>query len=330
MNGMEKKDKRRIEGIQSLRGLAALFVMMYHIKILAEKNGIQSPLINNAIFGHMYYGVDIFFVISGFIMANSLSYHQISAFRFIKNRLIRIVPLYWCLSLLFFFATILSSESLEIDSFTYTDLIHTLTFTATILMNEVPIIDQGWSLEYEMVFYLLIGICLFFVKGIYAIYFAIFFLICLFCLGLDQIVLEFAYGVIIYFIVSKLKLNISLLRLAALVGAILFLIVSMFNIGNEYRIFYYGVPAALVVLGATSAILQTSRKLSLLGDISYSLYLSQSFFLYWLVKLSTEFANNYFQVIFLLIFTPLAGILLAYFVYTYLEKPLIRGIKSIL
>ena len=50
----------RLNGIQMLRGLAAFAVVIYHIQLLAEKNGITSQIIANNISKNLYVGVDIF------------------------------------------------------------------------------------------------------------------------------------------------------------------------------------------------------------------------------------------------------------------------------
>ena len=84
----------RLNGIQMLRGLAAFAVVIYHIQLLAEKNGITSQIIVNNISKNLYVGVDIFFVISGFIMAKTVVGSDISGLEFMRRRIIRIVPLY--------------------------------------------------------------------------------------------------------------------------------------------------------------------------------------------------------------------------------------------
>jgi exopolysaccharide production protein ExoZ len=320
----------RLEGIQNLRGLAAVCVVMYHIQLLADKEEVDSLFVNNAIFAHMYYGVDIFFVISGFIMARTLASRDISAFQFVKNRLVRIVPLYWVLTLLLFFGINLVADVLSIKSFTYIELLYSLTFTSELMQNQVPIIDQGWSLEYEMIFYLLITVAMLFSRGMRAIYLAICVLIAFWSLGMDQIILEFAYGVGIYLLVSRYEWSSLLLKFATFLGIVLLVLVSIMDVGNEYRVLHYGFPAALIVLGGSSSNLKRRKKLSLLGDISYSLYLSQSVALYWLVEISNYLPSGYLQTIFLISVIPLTCILLGYSVYKFLERPLSIKIKSIL
>ena len=73
-----------LNSVQYLRAMAALLVVGYHI------NSYQVYLMS---------GVDIFFVISGFIMWQSTR-GGTSPRQFLTNRLIRIVPLYWLVTFL--------------------------------------------------------------------------------------------------------------------------------------------------------------------------------------------------------------------------------------
>ncbi len=77
---------KTISNVQVLRGLAALAVVLYHTAYVL-------PL-----FGHTeFYGVAVFFVISGFIMTYIT---RASADRFLLQRVTRIVPLYWVATIL--------------------------------------------------------------------------------------------------------------------------------------------------------------------------------------------------------------------------------------
>jgi len=80
--------------IQMLRGIAASMVVFVHLDIQLKRLGygtLDAPWLGS--------GVDIFFVISGFIMWVSVARRPAtSAGEFMRNRLIRIVPLYWLVS----------------------------------------------------------------------------------------------------------------------------------------------------------------------------------------------------------------------------------------
>jgi peptidoglycan/LPS O-acetylase OafA/YrhL len=87
--------------IQSLRAVAALMVVLLHCTEMWALR-VQTGS-SDAIWQHGAAGVDIFFVISGFIMTVS-SRHLVGEplgwLQFIKNRIVRIVPLYWLLTTL--------------------------------------------------------------------------------------------------------------------------------------------------------------------------------------------------------------------------------------
>ena len=79
----------RLNLLEVLRFIAALLVMLYHITIHYIETDYK--FLGN-IFKFGYSGVDIFFVLSGFIILYSLNIKQYSPFDFISKRIIRILP----------------------------------------------------------------------------------------------------------------------------------------------------------------------------------------------------------------------------------------------
>ena len=126
-----------IISIQYLRAIAALLVITAHFKL---------PYISH-LCGAI--GVDIFFVISGYIMSISAPKHFSKPFRFLVYRIIRIYPLYLILSLPFFLQAVINNDFDQVfkslfflggDGDVYKD----------------PLLFAGWSLYFEMIFYVLI------------------------------------------------------------------------------------------------------------------------------------------------------------------------------
>ena len=85
-----------------------------------------------------------------------------TTFKFYKSRILRIVPVYWLITsfiiiiyLLFpnIFRTLLIDVKSSVTSFL---------FISQLLNNSNPIINLGWTLELEMLFYLIFGISLYF------------------------------------------------------------------------------------------------------------------------------------------------------------------------
>jgi exopolysaccharide production protein ExoZ len=134
--------------IQAIRGLAALAVVYFHTAH-APSTGA--------------FGVDVFFVLSGCIMAMLMEAQQ-SPGDFLRRRLIRIAPLY-ALMTTAAFAVSLAVPSLRTSGNlpSISDYIKSLLFipSQTASGTIVPVLGPGWSLNYEMMFYAICAAALF-------------------------------------------------------------------------------------------------------------------------------------------------------------------------
>jgi exopolysaccharide production protein ExoZ len=149
---------RELIGVQYLRGAAAIMVVLHH---LLSTNGLEYLFCKHL--GE--FGVEIFFVISGFIMWHTTATADISAAEFWQRRIARIVPLYWFFLAMFviaalllprlFNSTVVAPEN-AVKSFLFIPHFH---FVQANLI--APILIPGWSLDYEMFFYLLFGLTIF-------------------------------------------------------------------------------------------------------------------------------------------------------------------------
>ena len=148
-----------LANVQSLRGIAAVMVVYYHahgalIKRAAELNLTSSFWTQEqgiTKFGAL--GVDIFFVISGFIIFHSTWDKTLSSRQFIMARTRRIYPLYWVASLFFIALTLLPGTSYQLGT---QEIIFSLLLIPAYFNGDVkPVLEVGWSLYYEMFFYLL-------------------------------------------------------------------------------------------------------------------------------------------------------------------------------
>jgi len=140
----------KLNNIQVLRAFAAITVAVFH-------TGFVLPHLRA--FGS--FGVDVFFVISGYIMARILDPASVSSSDFFfRRRILRIVPPYWFFTILLFLAAAHSPQLMKSTRATAADLLQSLFFIPFTKSNGLiqPLLFVGWSLNYEMFFYLALAI----------------------------------------------------------------------------------------------------------------------------------------------------------------------------
>jgi peptidoglycan/LPS O-acetylase OafA/YrhL len=165
---MPAKDASRLQGriivyklssLQAARGLAALFVVAFHSLFINAKYVKGERLLPELfVFGQT--GVDLFFVISGFVM--------IIAFRnkfglkgevaeFLKGRFFRIYPIYWVYFLAIFFVAQVKPELVNSSQGGAVDM----TWSFFLLPHSaLPLLMVAWSLIHEVWFYLVFALIL--------------------------------------------------------------------------------------------------------------------------------------------------------------------------
>lgn len=284
-----------LPGIQIMRGIAAFMVVLHHSwlatgQAVAPPGPLQEQLISVGAAG-----VDLFFVISGFIMiyvSRSRFGLPGAAGDFLVKRAIRIAPLYWIIStgMLVLWA---SGTLLRDDHFSGSDLLCSYLFAPCVQPHGVaqvghPLLDQGWTLSYEWYFYLLFAVWL----GIGSLRSLVlgapvFFSAVVAVLSLrpasgpislffsDPLVFEFCFGLVLgYLYLKGYRFTAHSRTLLVAGGAI-----AMLACGTpprEWRWLTWGVPAAIIIfsmLHVPSPRSTAGRALVWLGDISYSLYL---------------------------------------------------------
>jgi exopolysaccharide production protein ExoZ len=111
-------------------------------------------------------GVAVFFVISGLIMVRS-SYDSFGtlaqARRFWIRRILRIVPLYWLATIVFLIVALMRTNAVDV-----VEVIKSLLFVPYFsprLSDMKPIVPQGWTLNYEMMFYAIFTLALILKRG---------------------------------------------------------------------------------------------------------------------------------------------------------------------
>ena len=138
--------------IQVLRFFAAVAVVAFHVLGTAP-DGYKVP--ENTISFALSYGgrgVDLFFVISGFIIFYATHDAKLTPAAFLRRRVERIVPLYFFV----IFAVTILAVTLPAtfgtpDWYTPRHIVKSMAFIA-FTDGEMPVVYVGWSLEYEMYF----------------------------------------------------------------------------------------------------------------------------------------------------------------------------------
>lgn len=165
---------RKLPIIQFIRGVASIMVVVYHFKHVLIANDPFKQVID-LLFSNGAAGVDIFFVLSGFIMVysnNDLPETGKSrkAYRFMVKRIVKIVPLYYFLTLLYLFILI-TNKNIIFDLNTAKILIKSLLFLPVASSDlphfGYPILSVGWSLNFELYFYIIFCLSFFWGKWQY-------------------------------------------------------------------------------------------------------------------------------------------------------------------
>lgn len=336
--------KHTFTGLQVLRFAAAMLVAVMHITqaISIHLTGQGE----NVYWGAGAVGVDIFFVISGFVMAISSwgTGGSADAWVFIKRRIQRIVPLYWFYTLLKA-ALILAVPALAVKS--SVQPLHLAASLGFIPMTAPwglvqPVLPVGWTLNFEMLFYAVFALAIAFalprIRTCLAA-FALLFIAAQFLPGVTALHF-YAQSIIFEFIVGVAFAS-ALMRWGpgpVGAGAALLLAGCVFTFGLGWdpasdRFFPWGVGSAAIVLGTlwlepVIVRLRAARPLAFLGDASYSIYLSHTFVVPAVVMVLKRLHLD--QPLLAFLVTSAAVIVAGAMSYQWLEKPMISAARRLL
>jgi peptidoglycan/LPS O-acetylase OafA/YrhL len=278
--------------VQMLRALAAFAVVLVHVEPLAVRAGLPERSLH---FGTT--GVDLFFVISGMIMVVTTADGRQTPLGFLRNRLTRIAPLYWSITLLVFAMALLSPALLQSTTADPVHLLKSLAFVPYVRPSgDVnPIVFVGWSLNYEMMFYLLFALGLLWRRrwaGVAAtglvlvasVFAALWLKPSDPVLGFysQPMVLEFAAGMALGLLLPRLRFGRRWRWAAAAAGATAFgLMLASSALWPGQRIWAVPVLATAVVAAAVAAerggLAVRQGWILLLGAASYAVYLTHFF-----------------------------------------------------
>jgi len=289
------------------------------------------------------FGVDIFFVLSGFVMAHVSASTWSTRGSYLRRRLTRLLPLYWGVSIFFFLAAFLAPD-LSGDTVTLQNLMKSMFFIPYLRESGLvqPLVFLGWTLNYEMLFYLLFAIGLGARRSLLPI---LIILLSLVVVGhvlrpsyvvlvfwSDPILLEFAAGILCWKFYVRLKTDpiAGHLGLVLIPGGILtvFLLYLLFPLESTHRIFVFLIPAVMIVTGTALAPSLPGKPayiLIALGDASYAIYLVHPYILGALVKvlpLALPFALS--SLVMVVLVCVISGL-----VFTRFERPAMNAIYRI-
>lgn len=351
--------QKHIDDIQILRALAAMAVLFFHVE--RELSGGHPALfptlfVDAAWLGQA--GVDIFFVISGFIMyfVHRGDFDRPGmARRFLLRRLVRIVPTYWLLTTLTVAGLVLlpglfNSRSVDWPWITASYLFIPWQSPAGDIS---PPVGPGWTLNYEMYFYVVFATLLLFPRR-WALLVMTAFMLGSVLLGLilqpdlpvlrmmsSALLIEFLCGIWIAWAFTRgmilgANTRIGVVGAALAVFAASPALYTNGDLATWWRLPFFGLPAAALMAvlmlrpglqGPGRASGSLSRVFVSLGDSSYALYLTHVFTLRIAELMLSRLLPPLPAVLdFALLF--LAAVVVGHLFFLFVERPLYRSLKE--
>ncbi|WP_197086723.1 acyltransferase [Bradyrhizobium sp. LTSPM299] len=330
-----------LPSVQWLRGIAAVTVVTHHLnfhtEFLREKAGLAPSW-----FAHIpwSFGIHIFFVISGFIMiVTTKSFGEAGAWKaFLVRRVIRIVPLYWVLTTVMVAGVLMAPHSLELPADKWHYIVSSYLFIPVLRAADDlrPILGQGWTLDYEMFFYAAFAFAILWPRRIgIAILTTGFLTLAILGRNLDistpklftwtdGLILEFILGMYLGLIYQS---GFRVGRIAAIA-----LVLSGMALGypefNWPAVFSAGLPAMLIVGGLVLCPpLKESGAtlwLTILGDASYSIYLSHTLVLRPFRDVWARLVDGAWSPVLFFIAGVLVSIAVGCAIHYAIERPMLR------
>lgn len=332
----------RLNHVQALRGVAAFLVLVAHMMQIEGRTADTPILSSHLEWGMM--GVDLFFVISGFIMVYITRDWRAGGGRrlpeFFFARISRIYPLYWIVSAVLLAVWLVRPDLIFSSSPNEPQLINSVFL---IPAYAYPLLEVGWTLVYEMMFYVLFAAILILPSRLRPLGLALWagLVIVGNMLGgqgagalpfhlFSSLSLEFIAGAATAYLYLRVQGTRPLAY--ALIAAGVVGMGIWFFIGGSFedqwpRVIRLTGPACALILGAAWLDRHGAfapRAAVTLGDWSYSLYLTHLFSLVVMAKLWTLAGLNDLPSVFLIICLIGSSLIVAGLTYHLIEKPLIQ------
>lgn len=343
-----KGKQAKIQSLQALRAIAAIAIAAAHTNRSTELH--MNHTLGFAPSRFADWGVDLFFVISGFIIfyAHRNDFGKPYKLKeYLTKRILRIYPIYWIAALMvspifFIFQNIGSGFE--------RDWVVIIKSFFLIPQTHSPILFVGWTLVHEFRFYLLFGLLLLLKRRRAILFTSIFILVNLMMFILKPIGysnlnpqnltgylfsffnIEFLLGALGAYIMSLS--NTRLQKVFLFISIVCYLIILRFANSDilEQRVFLLGVPFAIIATLLGIYELKQSFKIPnifcYLGAASYSIYLTHVLFITTSILLlkTAGFSNSSYLTLIMLVvlFLAVTG---GYIFYSLVEKPLLKFLK---
>ena len=336
---MAPKEQSTVITMQYLRGFATSLVGIQHATSVPAFGGYFKFPIGE-------FGVDIFFVVSGYIMWATTVDSGRGIAAFWTARVLRVVPLYWI------FTTLYIAVALTMPKTVFNagiDLVHIImsylfipAFHPT-LGGIVPVYQPGWTLNYEMYFYFLFGFCLLIPQRLPRLVGIVGALVLLVLVGIiaaprgaitdvftNLILLDFAVGILLAWLAPRLHRLPFWVGWVLIGAALIWVPTALAQDGLPPRIIAFAPPAFAMVTGALIleplARAHPNRLGLLIGDASYSIYLAHAFAqrLWYFAFMALLGVGSAFLTTLFIASAWIAGLAGGVVAYWLLEKPILE------
>lgn len=335
---------QNFNGIQFLRFFAALLVVITHSTL-----AVSERLYNQQDYWFAgAAGVDIFFIISGFVMSvSTVNFKEYSWRKFLAKRIVRVVPLYWIATALKIIAILLFPFLALHATMDWQYLLASFAFIPAKNADGMllPILPVGWTLSYEMFFYTIFTFALVF--KIHPLKFVTVIFLILASIGIfrashwppvtafaSTLLLEFIFGMILANVYSKINIKPIVAFLLILSGMLFILTFDASGIAPELvpklRFIFWGIPAFLIVAGFVFIENKYGNFVPnitvILGNASYSLYLFHSFVISAVVLIMIKLNVKYAFLMVLIAIT--SSLLSGFIIHKFFEVPMLRRLRN--
>lgn len=317
----------RMDSVQALRGIAALSVVLFH----ANWIGLSS------------FGVELFFVLSGFIICHAAAREPEG---FMLKRACRVLPLYGLATIGVFVGALILPSLFPSSEPTLWNLVRSLFFVPYVRGDGamMPLLFLGWTLNYEMLFYVIFAAALLLSRRLAPVIAATLIMVLAYAhpslaplsAQLDfwsrPVILDFLVGIVAYLIWERRSASLQKLPVKVASG------VALAMLGLLITGIPHGVTANIPIKALLGGVLLlTTRRLDgaikwpaamlLLGDASYSLYLLHPYVVQAINRLAHPLNASPLGMLFTGVAVALA-ILVAILSFRMIERPSNRALRS--